>query len=53
MPDIAVMWVNFNGRMESTIGQIVGIVGTDWIVDFNRQGVEFRGLWPMAVADVA
>jgi protein involved in ribonucleotide reduction len=40
------MNVNFNGNYIPTSGKVVKELENDYLVDFENQGVQFRGLWP-------
>lgn len=42
---LAVQMIVFNGRSVETIGVVVGRTKMGYIVDFEHDGVEFRGIW--------
>jgi hypothetical protein len=41
--------INFNGKMVSIIGEVIGAKRVNgvwhWLVDFEHKKVEFRGWW--------
>lgn len=37
--------VNFNGKMYSTVGKVVGKLDDSYLVDFKFNDVEYRGWW--------
>lgn len=40
------MQITFNGTQKKTIGAVIGETDDCWLVDFENNGVGFRGLWP-------
>lgn len=38
--------VCINARMVEVIGLVVGETGNSYIVDFEHNGISYRGFWP-------